>query len=141
MAKPDLHDCIHARVRRAGRALGRFYDEALRPSGLKATQFTLLATLDRVGESTVAELADQIGMDRTTLTRNLTVMQREGWIERKPGMDRRTQILSASRAGRDRVAEAMPLWRSAHRTASARLDDKRGERLLRYLDRLITLAD
>ena len=141
MAGPVTQDCIHARIRHAGRALGRFYDEALRPAGLSATQFTLLATLDRIGDATVAELADRVGMHRTTLTRNLRVMQRAGWIKRQPGLDRRTQILSTSRAGSERVTEALPLWRAVHRQAAGRLGERREQRLLRYLDRLIALND
>ena len=72
--------CMCASFRRASRALTQLYDEALRPVGLRATQFTILQTLSLAGEVSQGGLAQILAMDSTTLTRTLRIMGREGWI-------------------------------------------------------------
>ncbi len=69
-----------ASLRRASRSLTQLYDEALRPLGLRATQFTILQALSLAGEVSQGELAQILAMDSTTLTRTLRIMGREGWI-------------------------------------------------------------
>jgi DNA-binding MarR family transcriptional regulator len=109
----ELGQCAHANLRRTMRAVGRHYDQALKPSGLKATQFTLLAVLANKREMPVTQLAEVMGMDRTTLTRNLGPLQRGGWIENGREEDERVRLISLSEAGFEKVEQAVPMWRAA----------------------------
>ena len=68
---PDMQVCAHASLRKAMRVVSQAYDAALKPSGLRATQFTLLAVLARAGDMPLTKLAEILVMERTTLTRNL----------------------------------------------------------------------
>ena len=87
-------------LRRGARLLTQAYDDALRPSGLKITQFTLLAAIERFGHTTLQSLADFMGMDRTTLTRNLALLERDGLVELDRGTeDRREQWIALSPLG------------------------------------------
>ena len=122
--------CAHFNLRRADRVMTRLYDEMLRPSGLKSTQFTLLAAVRLMEPVTVNGLADGVVMDRTTLTRNLRPLAKEGWIAIEPGEDRRVREVSLTAAGRRVLEKAYPLWREAQARVSDRLGGERLEHLL-----------
>ena len=81
--------CLCANLRRGRRSLTRLYDEALRPLGLRATQFTILQVLECTGEISQGELGKLLATDSTTLTRTLQVMARHRWIAERRGTDRR----------------------------------------------------
>jgi len=110
----DLHHelpilpCMCASLRRASRALTQLYDEALRPVGLRATQFTILQALSLAGEVSQGGLAQILAMDSTTLTRTLRIMGREGWIAERRGQDRRERLLRLANAGRHQFNRALP---------------------------------
>src|SRR5216684_2606103 len=89
---PDL-PCMCASFRRASRALTQMYDDALRPLGLRATQFTILQVLSLAGEVSQGELGRLLVMDSTTLTRTLRILSAQGWIANRPGKDRRERWL------------------------------------------------
>jgi DNA-binding MarR family transcriptional regulator len=115
--------CYCAGVRHAARAVTKVYDEVFRPLGLKATQFTILEALKRNGEARILDLCDVLVIDQTTLTRNLALMARAGWIEVQAGdEDRRERYWKLTRAGKALHARARPLWRSAQ----VRLETLRG---------------
>src|ERR1700732_3187605 len=84
--------CMCASVRRASRALTHLYDAALRPVGLRATQFTILQVLSRAGEVSQGRLGQILAMDSTTLTRTLRIMVRQKWIAERRGDDRRDRL-------------------------------------------------
>ncbi len=132
-------ECAGFSVRRAARALGSRYDEALRPLGLKSTQFTLLNALHLLGESGVNALAERLLMDRTTLTRNLRPLERRGLVRARPGDDRRTRALTLTADGRAILAAALPLWHAVQRRVEEHLGAARTERLRRDLARLEAL--
>ncbi len=130
-AEDDVLSCLCLNLRRSARRLSQRYDEALRPSGLKITQFTLLAALEGFGRTTLQPLADFMGMDRTTLTRNLALLERDGLVAVERGeQDRREQWISLSAAGRKAVKKAMPFWRTAQSAALATLGEPEAKRLL-----------
>ena len=79
----DVKLCTHAHLRKAMRTVSQAYDEALKPSGLRATQFTLLSVLAKSGPMPLTRLADIIVVDRTTLTRNLRPLERDGLVASK----------------------------------------------------------
>ncbi len=102
--------CLCGNLRRASRALTQLYEEALRPSGLRATQFTVLQALSLAGEVSQGRLGEILAIDSTTLTRTLAVMSREGWITDRRGADRRERRLRLSRAGESQLRRALPFW-------------------------------
>ena len=92
----DVQNCLCLNLRRGARRLTQAYDRALRPSGLKITQFQLLAAVGKFVRTPLNPLADFMGMDRTTLTRNLAVLDRDGHVRVEPGEeDRREQKLES----------------------------------------------
>src|SRR5215216_421883 len=102
--------CACANLRKAARAVTQLFDAALAPSGLKATQFTLLVTSRLSGEATINGLAERMAMDRTTLSRNLKPLARDGLLEVSPGGDGRTRLVQITSAGERALEEAYPLW-------------------------------
>ena len=111
----DRDPCSCARVRRAARALTQLYDDALAPTGLRITQYSLLATVDRHGSIPMTALAGVLAMDRTTLTRNLTPLQRGGLVSLRAAGRGRTKLVRLTERGRALVLEAYPYWQEAQR--------------------------
>lgn len=124
------HVCACFNLRRASRAVTQFYDEALRPTGLRITQFTLLTALRVRSPLSVHELADRLGMDRTTLTRNLKPLERSGWVEIKSGADKRVRQISITPAGHKVLAKAYPHWRQAQAQVVEAFGEKKFQQLL-----------
>jgi len=136
--KPDISICAHANLRKAMRVVSQAYDAALRPSGLRATQFTLLAVLAGRGELPLTKLSEILVMDRTTLTRNLKPLLAQGWLEVGREKDERVRLISITDDGRRIVAEATPLWRVAQTRVTEGIGDIR---LSGMIDDLNTLVD
>jgi DNA-binding MarR family transcriptional regulator len=132
--------CMCASFRRASRALTQLYDQALRPLGLRATQFTILQVLSLAGEVSQGELAQILAMDSTTLTRTLRIMGREGWIAERRGEDRRERRLRLAKAGRHQFSRALPSWERAQAQLGSQLGDKRWHDLLKLTNEVTTLA-
>ena len=120
-----------ASFRRAARVITQSYDEALRPLGLRATQFTILQVLSKAGELAQGELAQILAMDSTTLTRTLRIMVREGWIAERRGKDRRERLLRLAKAGRYQFNRALSSWENAQAQLERQLGDKRWHDLLK----------
>ena len=120
---PEL-PCICASFRRTARALTQVYEEALRPLGLRATQFTVLQVLQRVGEVSQGQLGGMLAMDSTSLTRTLAIMRRAGWVSEQRGEDRRERRIRLFAAGEAKLKQAMPVWEKVQ----ARLRKKLGKR-------------
>lgn len=104
--------CTCFRLRKLTRAMSRLYDQHLAHAGLKTTQYSVLVNASRAARP-VAEMADLLGLDRTTLTRNLKPLIDAGWITLEPGSDSRQRIVTISDAGRAKVEEAYVAWRAA----------------------------
>lgn len=132
--------CACFNTRRAARAVTRFYDSVLAPAGVTATQFTLLGALSVTGAAAISRLADALALDRTTLTRNLALLERDGLIVSAPGADRRARIVSLTGAGEDAVARALPYWREAQRRIVGHFGDERWRGLGADLSELAALA-
>jgi DNA-binding MarR family transcriptional regulator len=110
------------------------YDEALRPLGLTITQFTILQALSLAGEITQGTLGDILAMDSTTLTRTLAVMNRQGWIAKGLGTDRRERRLRLTQAGKSELARAVPCWQSTQESLRARLGKQRWNDLTKLIN-------
>ncbi len=104
--------CTCFKLRKLTRAVSRLYDQQLAAVGLKTTQYSVLVNAARAALP-VAELADRLGMERTTLTRNLKPLVDAGWIELKAGADSRQRIVTITSEGRAKVKQAYVVWRSA----------------------------
>ena len=126
-------NCTCFNLRKASRVVTQYFDEALKPSGLLITQFTLLAAVATANTGTINELAEVMVMDRTTLTRNLKPLAREGWITIDPGQDQRTRVVSLTATGKAVLAAAQPLWQQAQQHIVAALGQESWGTLLSIL--------
>ena len=102
--------CLNFQLRRTSRLLGRYYDDALRPLGLRITQFNLLAVLAQTGPIAITALADLVAMERSALARNLKPIERRKLVTVTPGKDKRTRTVTLAPAGRRKLDEALPKW-------------------------------
>jgi len=109
----------------AARAVTRTYDDALRAMGLRATQVSLLAAVALEGAISITSLARVIGMDRSTLTRNLAPLEKEGLLSVGSEGWRRSRKLSITAKGRLRLEEAVPLWEGAQKRLKQKLGSRR----------------
>ena len=110
-----IETCACHRIRMASRAVTRSYDEALRPVGLRSTQVSLLAAIALKGAMSIASLARFVGMDRSTLTRNLAPLEKEKLLAVGGEGWRRSRSLEITAKGRARLKRALPLWEAAQR--------------------------
>ena len=128
---PDL-PCLCANLRRASRAITQVYEEALRPVGLRGSQFTILQTLSIAGETTQGQMAHLLAMDSTTLTRTLAIMERQGWIARREGQDRREWRIQMSKAGKAKFERALPRWEKAQASVRKTLGERRWDEAMQF---------
>jgi DNA-binding MarR family transcriptional regulator len=111
--------CVCTAARRRSRDLTRAFEKAMRGSGVRGTQFTLLATLIQTGPIATTRLADLQGLERTTLTRNLARLVRDGFVRIDEGEDRRVRKVTITPAGEEAARRAFPFWKKAQDTALA----------------------
>ena len=117
----ECQDCLCFAARRAARSITQYYDRQLRGSGLRTTQFTLLSYLILAGRRPVNVAAEYLGMERTTLTRNLQPLLALDYVSVESGDDRRVKLIAITARGREAAAAALPQWRKAQRAMSRRL--------------------
>jgi DNA-binding MarR family transcriptional regulator len=130
--------CLCLDVQRAGRAIGRRFDEAFRPLGLNNGQFSLLMALNRPTPLTMSGLAERLAMDRTTTTANLKPLERRGLVAiRRDEKDARVRQIVLTEAGRTVLAEAVDRWRAANDAVVASLG---GTDLAAFRSALRTIA-
>ena len=99
--------CFCLASRQAARKITRLYDSYMQESGIRITQFTILSQLMLRGEMPIGKLAGILGMERTTLTRNLTPLEQQGWISINAGDDPRARIIGITAQGRS-VVRSIP---------------------------------
>ena len=132
--------CACFNVRKAARAITQLYDDVLRPSGLRVTQFSILAVTRRLGPVTVTRLAEETVTDRTTLTRNLKVLSQQKLVRIVPGDDRREREVSLTDRGRAALAQAYPMWKDVQAQVAQRLGRERFRRMLSDLRDTVALT-
>lgn len=103
-------NCACFNVRKTARVLTQEYDQFITPSGLKTTQFTALAVINKLGPIMMTDLAKAMEIDRTSLTRNLKLIEKDGFITTRPGEDARSRIVEMTADGREKLEEAKVLW-------------------------------
>ncbi|MFB6853703.1 MarR family winged helix-turn-helix transcriptional regulator [Streptomyces sp. NPDC056121] len=111
--RDTAESCNNLALRKAARYLGATYDKALAPTGLRATQFSILQKLSTHEQMTISSLAEMIAMDRTTLASNLKPLAREGLVTVEPSpTDRRARIVTLTPDGLARMTATLPYWRT-----------------------------
>lgn len=133
-----IDTCACHKIRMASRAVTRAYDDALRPVGLRATQVSLLAAVALEGAMSITALADAIGMDRSTLTRNLAPLEAEGLLRVGGEGWRRSRTLEITAKGRAALGKAMPLWEAAQKRLRHALGGAEWDAVQGSLDHLIS---
>jgi DNA-binding MarR family transcriptional regulator len=134
---PKLGPCACSQVRRLARKLSSLYDTLLSPEGLTITQYSLLANIERAGQLSHTVLAEKVGMERTTLTRNLLPLTRAKWVAAATGQDRRQHLLQLTAAGRRKLLRSLPLWEEAQRQFLSQI----GSESLQELRALLALSE
>jgi DNA-binding MarR family transcriptional regulator len=127
----DCANCLCLASRRAARAITRSFDRELRPHGIRGTQFSLLALLQLKGPQSIGDLAEVVGADRTTLTRNLALLEKQALIKIRPGDDARSRIVAVMPKGRSILSRAFPAWRKAQSTVAASIGSEMADSLHR----------
>src|SRR6266576_3857128 len=108
-----LSRCVCNPLRMVRRVVTQLYDDCLRPSGLRVTQFSILAAIARLGEASLKQLEDELAIDQTTLTRSLGLLERDGVIERASHPDGRVKAMRLTAKGRRASEAARPMWAQA----------------------------
>jgi DNA-binding MarR family transcriptional regulator len=122
MSQRAITDPCHCHVvRKAARYVTGFYDEALAPAGLRLAQFSMLVTLSGADELALGELAGALGLDRTTATRNLKLLERAGYVAIGASeADGRRKAIRLTETGWTVLRGAVPLWEAAQAAFEAR---------------------
>ncbi|NWJ48517.1 MAG: winged helix-turn-helix transcriptional regulator [Chloroflexi bacterium] len=128
--------CFCINLRRASRILTRLYDDELAPIGIPVTQYSLLANILRAPNSNLTELADELYLERTTLLRNLKILQAAGYISISHIKGEAGNKVSLTEQGRLKIEEARPYWEKAQQKVRETLGDKGNTELLLLLDSL-----
>ncbi len=139
-AREIASSCACFKLRKASRAVTQYYDAALEECGIKATQLTLLVVLSLAGPVAVGTLAEELVMDRTTLTRNVELLVRDGLAEVVPGKDKRMKLLQSTEKGRIILSKAIPLWEEAQSGLVSRLGKQNWTDLSQKLAAITTMA-
>ena len=113
--------CALATARQTARVLTQLYDGHLAEAQIEAAQFALLMTIDAMAGKSQAELGRMIGMEKTTLSRNLKLLRAKGWISFATVTDRRERRISLTKEGRARLDQAKPAWRRAQATLRSQM--------------------
>jgi DNA-binding MarR family transcriptional regulator len=124
--------CYCFKVRRVARIVTAYYDKFLAPSGLTVNQYSLLVNLEKLGESNVSELANYVGLERTTLVRNIKPLLERGYVQDASRVEARDCRLSVTAIGREVLNVAMPLWEKAQKG----IEDKIGAVNIKVLNEL-----
>ena len=126
--------CSSQKLRQLSRRVSQHFDHIVAASGLKTTQYSLLSNIVRLGPVRPGDLADQLEMDASTLTRNLQPLVAQGWVVVGPGDDGRSRFISATPAGRDKRAAAQREWKKAQLAFNARVGEDMVVRLHALVD-------
>ena len=128
--------CICTHLRRAARGVSRHYDEALEGFGINVAQFSLLRHLQRLDKPSISSLADAMGLDRSTLGRNLKVLEADGLVALAEGDDLRNRLVLLTELGAARVRDAEPAWEQAQTQLVDNLGADQRDELVRLLKQL-----
>ncbi len=129
-----MENCVCFNLRRVTRVVTQFFDAEMRRHGIRPTQWAILQALDAKENWSMADLSGWLGMDRTTLVRNLRPLQRDGLIQSTGGGHGSRVELSITAKGREKIKEAVPAWRAAQSAAIDTLGQQRWSAVLSDLE-------
>jgi DNA-binding MarR family transcriptional regulator len=133
--------CTNLKLRRLSRTVARGYDADMRPLGLTGAQYALLSHVVKLGPVSPGVLSSTMGLDPSTLTRNLQALQAAGWVVQAPGPDARSRQLVATEAGRALRTQAQQRWRVSQERINQVLGPERVTALHALLDECAALLD
>jgi DNA-binding MarR family transcriptional regulator len=125
--------CYCAALRAATRKVSARYDAALAPLGINIAQFSLLRHIERAAPVSLTELGRKVGLDRSTIGRNVRVLQRLGLVRVTPGVDQREATVALAEPGRDVLRRGAPLWEEVQHRIEAGLGPDGARQLRRLL--------
>lgn len=131
--------CTNLKLRQLMRRVAQLYDAEVGKTGLKGTQYSLLSYVAKLGPVRPVDLAREMKVDASTLTRNLRPLMDAGWVDQGPGPDSRSRLVSVTPAGREKRQEAQRRWRAAQEDLNARLGPSRVVALHALLDESLAL--
>ena len=127
----DTQGCWNFLLRRTSRVLARHYDDALRPFGLRSTQFNVLAVLAQRGPVSLSELAEVLALERSATARNLKPLERLHYVTVTPGKDKRMRIAEITTRGRKTLMKALPAWGIAQDKITAAFATNEADRIVK----------
>ena len=132
--------CTCGTLRKAARAITILYDNAFQSSGLLSTQFNVLHVIYKSDSIRISDLAARLGMDRTTLTRNLAILEREGFIKISEGKDHRARNVTATQKGHRAVTRAIPLWNEVQGKVKQKMGESSWQGLMQSLGEFVNVT-
>lgn len=136
----DPRLCVCANLRKAARAVTQVYDEALKSTGLRSTQSSILTVLAFAGSLSITQLAEELVMDRTTLARNLKPLEAQGLLTVKAGRDQRVRLVQLTPEGQKVQATTIALREQAQTRMVEGLGHEKVDGLLGYLSETVDLT-
>ena len=133
--------CTCGQLRKAARAVTLLYDNAFKPTGLLSTQFDLLHVISKSDSVRISDLAVKMGTDRTTLTRNLAILERDGLIRISEGKDHRTRIVTATPKGHGAIIRAVPRWNDVQHKVKQKMGESSWQELMQNLGEFLKVTD
>lgn len=137
----NIQNCAGMRMRRAARIINEFYNRTMQPAGLHANQYAILVPPYLKPGMTLGELAKKVALDRTTLARDLKVLEERGLIQLQKGKDQRTREIRITELGQRTMLKALPLWEEAQRQVTTQLGEARVNQLFGHLQELENLSN
>jgi DNA-binding MarR family transcriptional regulator len=128
--------CLSMNLRRTERLVTRHYDSYLEPAGVSAVQLPMLATIAAAPQPTFRMLTEQLGLDRSTLSRNLALLERIGYVDVGPSSGPKPGLISLTAKGRQVLSRAHVQWKNAHRALMEELDEASLQDGMMFLKRL-----
>jgi DNA-binding MarR family transcriptional regulator len=133
---PVASICSCVQLRRAARAVTQVFDGVMQPSGLGIAQFSVLRTISRREGMKIKELAARLSLDPTTLTRNLKILEKRGYVKLASGADQRSRAVNLTASGRAAMRGAVRLWESGQKKIRGRVGARRMDEFLSVLAEL-----
>ena len=137
----SIGTCTCAELRKGARAVTLLYDNAFKSTGLLSTQLSVLRIISKSDSLKVSQLAEELGMDRTTLTRNLSVLERQGFIKISPGKDHRTRIVTITSSGSTSITKTIPLWNEVQRNVKKQMGENAWREMMQSLSQFVKVTD
>ena len=136
IAQTIAAECVGARIRILNRMMTRIYDDMIRSHGLKLSQMNILTVVTLRGPIQPAQVGRILSIEKSTLSRNVRLMEANGWIESLPGAGGNTHMLRVTRKGRRLLTKATPDWRRAQKRVTSLLGGRTTAALRRAVDRV-----